>query len=143
MDALTTYLWINCGKEFVYASQIAPCKCLNHRITVGSVIGSGIKISITQINEIPTFYDPICFEILEQQKNASNKKRKGISPKLRYLVLRRDNHRCVKCGAEPSESVRLEVDHIIPHSLGGSDNPNNLQTLCNRCNVGKGNRYSD
>lgn len=32
----------------------------------------------------------------------------------------------------------LEVDHIVPVSKGGLSEPENLQTLCWRCNRAKG-----
>jgi 5-methylcytosine-specific restriction endonuclease McrA len=53
--------------------------------------------------------------------------------------LKRDGHRCVKCGADPKvdKSVRLEVDHILPGSQGGPATMENLQTLCFSCNQGK------
>ena len=58
----------------------------------------------------------------------------------RYEVLRRDNYRCCLCGTAASDGpdVRLEVDHIHPHSRGGSNDPSNLHTLCWDCNHGKG-----
>jgi len=43
---------------------------------------------------------------------------------------------CAACGS-PS---RLEADHRIPASLGGTDHPSNLQVLCRTCNAIKGNR---
>lgn len=59
--------------------------------------------------------------------------------KLRYGILKRDAYTCVKCGAkpEPNNDVRLEVDHIVPKSKGGTDDLHNLQTLCWKCNQGK------
>lgn len=70
--------------------------------------------------------------------------RKAISSDLRFRVLKRDYFKCVKCGKSPAKShdVELEVDHIKPHSRGGSDDLENLQTLCNRCNSGKSNRHT-
>jgi hypothetical protein len=53
----------------------------------------------------------------------------------RKLVLRRDRYECVFCG----EGGRLEVDHIIPWSAGGSDDMDNLRTLCHRCNQERSN----
>lgn len=62
------------------------------------------------------------------------------SQKLRVLVLERDNFRCKFCGAT-SEQERLEVDHILPEALGGTDSLNNLATLCQPCNRGKSKQY--
>ena len=36
--------------------------------------------------------------------------------------------------------VRLTVDHILPHSKGGTRNMNNVQLLCEKCNNKKGNK---
>jgi hypothetical protein len=65
--------------------------------------------------------------------------RKKLTSRLRFAVLSRDLFRCVKCGCDASQdnSIRLEVDHILPVSKGGKTTPQNLQTLCKRCNVGK------
>ena len=43
------------------------------------------------------------------------------------------------CGAS-AEDRALEADHIIPRSLGGTDDRSNLQALCYRCNAMKGDR---
>lgn len=59
---------------------------------------------------------------------------------IRYQVLTRDR-RCVLCGEDGSEH-RLEVDHIVPRSKGGTNDLENLQTLCRRCNGGKSNTDS-
>jgi 5-methylcytosine-specific restriction endonuclease McrA len=34
--------------------------------------------------------------------------------------------------------VELHVDHVTPWSKGGETTLANLQTLCNKCNLGKG-----
>ncbi len=68
--------------------------------------------------------------------------RTTISLKDRWAVLKRDNYRCVKCGANPSNNheVELEVDHIFPVAKGGGNMLENLQTLCRECNQGKKDR---
>lgn len=60
----------------------------------------------------------------------------AVSKRLRYEILRRDNHACRYCGATAPD-VKLNVDHVIPTSLGGSDAPMNLVTACADCNGGK------
>lgn len=63
-----------------------------------------------------------------------------IRPGLWYQVLQRDRWRCVSCGRTVADGVLLEVDHIQPRSLGGTNAAANLQTLCRKCNSGKSNR---
>ena len=88
----------------------------------------------------------------------------------RLLVLK-NNPRCVQCGKVGSiwvlethrkdhaphlnlyaineyrkkqDSLTLITqDHIIPQSKGGTNNPNNLQTMCEPCNRHKGNKLPD
>ncbi|RLC88792.1 MAG: hypothetical protein DRJ03_01700 [Chloroflexi bacterium] len=55
---------------------------------------------------------------------------------LARMVFERDKYRCQYCGTWKN----LTVDHIVPVSKGGSDDVNNLQTLCNECNARKGAR---
>jgi uncharacterized protein YozE (UPF0346 family) len=62
--------------------------------------------------------------------------RSPISNSKRYDVLRRDNFQCVLCGAS-GRDAKLEIDHIVPVSLGGSDDTGNLRCLCCKCNRGK------
>lgn len=57
----------------------------------------------------------------------------------RLKVLVRDNFRCVFCGRTPATElgVKLHIDHKIPFSQGGESKIDNLQTLCQNCNLGK------
>jgi hypothetical protein len=68
--------------------------------------------------------------------------RTTIPLKDRWAVLKRDNYKCIGCGASPSidHQVELEVDHIQPVAKGGTNDPENLQTLCRKCNQGKKDR---
>jgi len=68
---------------------------------------------------------------------------RNVPLKLRLMVLTRDNFRCVFCGKSPATDpgTKLHIDHIIPYSKGGESLLENLQTLCEECNIGKGNWY--
>jgi len=57
----------------------------------------------------------------------------------RYNILKRDSFACQYCGRK-APNVILEVDHIIPVSKGGSNNPSNLKTACIGCNHEKHNK---
>jgi 5-methylcytosine-specific restriction endonuclease McrA len=65
------------------------------------------------------------------------------SLRLRFRILKRDNFSCRACGASPSSAltpgIELHVDHIIAWSVGGETVEENLQTLCEACNLGKSN----
>jgi len=67
-----------------------------------------------------------------------------MTSKLRNSIKKRDNHTCRYCSvsltAEPH--LLLEVDHVIPVSKGGLSTPDNLQTLCWRCNRTKANKVA-
>ena len=54
----------------------------------------------------------------------------------RYEALKRAKRRCELCGKHDDEGT-LQLDHIIPHSKGGSDDISNLQVLCSTCNANK------
>ncbi len=76
----------------------------------------------------------------QNYKISARYERSLMSDSLRYDVLRRDNFQCCICGAAKKDGVKLHVDHIVPVSKGGKTTMNNLQTLCERCNVGKSNK---
>jgi hypothetical protein len=65
--------------------------------------------------------------------------RKAISKHLRFIVFARDKFTCRYCGRQ-SDTVALEIDHIIPVCQGGTNDPENLITACSDCNLGKGGR---
>jgi len=64
--------------------------------------------------------------------------RLAISKKTRFDVFKRDGFQCTYCGAHPSETILLEVDHIHPVAEGGTNDIDNLVTACFDCNRGKG-----
>jgi 5-methylcytosine-specific restriction endonuclease McrA len=59
--------------------------------------------------------------------------------KLRGWWKEHSKNGCLKCGT----FEKLCIDHIIPRSLGGSDDISNLQVLCIRCNGEKGTQTID
>ena len=64
-----------------------------------------------------------------------------ISGSIKFQVLKRSKFHCELCGISADERA-LEVDHIIPKNLGGSDDISNFQALCYSCNAMKRDRDS-
>ncbi|MCK9997164.1 MAG: HNH endonuclease [Candidatus Krumholzibacteria bacterium] len=54
-----------------------------------------------------------------------------IPPRIRREVLARDRHCCRRKGCNHTRF--LEIHHIVPRSEGGTNDPENLVTLCTAC----------
>jgi 5-methylcytosine-specific restriction endonuclease McrA len=61
-------------------------------------------------------------------------RRESLPQRVRHDVWRRDKGCCVDCGSRE----RLEYDHIIPVSSGGSNTTRNIELRCESCNRTKG-----
>lgn len=77
--------------------------------------------------------------IYERERNTN-----GVRPyyswyRIAYEINERDNRTCQKCGYFEESSIGyrylLEVHHIIPIAIGGSNLPENLITLCHNCHT--------
>ncbi len=77
----------------------------------------------------------------KQKNNITEIIKRNVSDKLRYKVLARDKFKCVLCGRSPANEagVKLHIDHIHPFSKSGETVIENLRSVCNHCNWGKGN----
>lgn len=69
--------------------------------------------------------------------------RSYISKLLRERVAQQANHRCGYCLTQQSVvGSPMEIDHIIPESLGGLTEESNLWLACSLCNDHKGDRIA-
>ena len=75
--------------------------------------------------------------LMYNKPSKTKRKRTGVPRGMRHEVFKRDNYTCVECGARKEEGATLHVDHKIPVSKGGTDELDNLQTLCSDCNLNK------
>lgn len=86
-----------------------------------------------------TIGSEIAVSSISQDRRKSKLKR-PIPLRVRYAILLRDRFTCCICGRAPNNTagLRLHVDHIESEKDGGSLEPQNLRTLCDDCNIGKG-----
>lgn len=122
----------------------------NNKFTLISGIGIFIiglernEENVNRINYMTKKHKIQKIKILNQDKNilrikVSQKPRNPIPRSLRHEVFKRDKYKCKECGAT-KEETSLEIDHILPVSRGGTDELDNLQTLCKECNRAKEHR---
>lgn len=74
--------------------------------------------------------------LLPRGSRGERAQRKPLSAQVSLAVFARDDYTCVHCGTREN----LTVDHIVPVSKGGTNDMDNLQTLCGPCNSRKGDR---
>ena len=62
---------------------------------------------------------------------------------LRYQAFEKYGNRCQCCGARPDDYITLHVDHVKPKSTHPelALDLNNMQILCEDCNIGKINQF--
>jgi 5-methylcytosine-specific restriction endonuclease McrA len=65
-----------------------------------------------------------------QEQSKPSAPNRTIPQDVKLYVWQRDRGRCVECGSKE----KLEYDHIIPFSKGGSNTARNVQLLCEHCN---------
>ena len=137
-------LWVKLGRQPSY-SEVQRPNCRYSAKPYEQRFGSWRKaleafvqyVNSEEIDAPMIREDDIC--LMKQHKTS-----RTINLQLRFKVLQRDNFKCCACGASPAltHGVQLQVDHIIPWSIGGETVIENLQTLCISCNQGKSNHYA-
>ena len=66
----------------------------------------------------------------DEETDVEKIRRPSIPQNIKDKVWNRDDGKCVQCGS----NEKIEFDHIIPFSKGGSNTYRNLQILCEKCN---------
>ncbi|MGC3818621.1 HNH endonuclease [Acinetobacter sp. G11] len=105
-----------------------------------------IRLCVECAREITNLY---VFDLEARWIDSDFEKKYGPEPKntvrqplprvIRETIFNRDGCICKHCGSTSD----LTVDHIIPVIHGGSDELDNLQTLCRSCNSKKGTKFNE
>lgn len=148
--------WSRCEKcnQLISVFKNKHTKCVLVKSTPTLPPFFSIKDSIKRLIERSEYYGKkvcsYCNETIESEEEfcpychhnqievveVAEKRNRAISKSVQREVWRRDMGRCVECGTKE----RLEYDHIIPFSKGGSNTARNIQLLCEKCNREKYNR---
>lgn len=72
-------------------------------------------------------------------RSAISEEKAKLNMSIKKKVFERDGCVCAICG----QTEKLCVDHIFPVSRGGFTKLDNLQVLCEKCNIQKGNMTMD
>lgn len=133
-------------KEFWYelGIELAPIAVPYPQYEFRYVSAGGNSSQRTRVQlDTPTLeaLSSILAEKIRWGKSAAAQ-RALMTARLREAIKRRDNYTCRYCHVSVAREphLLLEVDHITPVARGGLSTPENLQTLCWRCNRSKGAR---
>ncbi|MDP7196469.1 MAG: HNH endonuclease signature motif containing protein [SAR202 cluster bacterium] len=92
----------------------------------------GYAYRVSTIEEIDNFINYL--NGLSVPPLVEGKNHRSIPSWIKNLVHERDAGKCLNCGSKTD----LHYDHILPFSKGGtSHNPDNIQLLCQKCNLRK------
>ena len=75
-----------------------------------------------------------------QKKRVKEENRYMFTLDEKRTMLKRTDGKCARCGKELHVGTKdCTVEHIIPLSKGGKNEPTNLICMCKSCNLEKGN----
>ena len=136
------------NKKMYFLSQNGGWKVLWKNVRGVQNQGNGIflELSVKSGNGFYKLPNALLTEAIITTKSRLSKRQllkynqgdinRHIPQNIKTAVWQRDQGKCVQCNSRSY----LEFDHIIPFSKGGANTIKNLQLLCRKCNLKKGNR---
>ncbi|MFX1568133.1 MAG: HNH endonuclease [Promethearchaeota archaeon] len=108
-------------------------------LSLKNIDRSEIIENLSTLNQLEKSLVQNIYDYLLKNPTVFKAKSRSPSPQKKYEVKERDKFTCQICEKKFPE-VELQIDHIFPFSLGGSNQKPNLMALCKDCNADKGNR---
>lgn len=147
MTKVKKYLIRNEGFKCSYKNQVKVKMALCDYIKTKNLVYNAFSLQDDQI--IKSFADKYlnCL-VYKKERKKETYKEKALRfyksdewRRIRYQILREQGGKCQCCGRSAKDGVVLHVDHIVPLSKDWNKrlDKNNLQVLCEDCNLGKSN----
>jgi hypothetical protein len=136
-------VWINLGRQPIQSDMFPPVSKYSagvYKKHFGTWM-KGLELFVDNINSEEDISSEKSIINLEVEGSTKHKTKREINWRLRFIIMRRDNFKCKKCGRSPAtdSNIILHIDHIKAWSRGGETVLENLETLCSVCNIGKSN----
>jgi 5-methylcytosine-specific restriction endonuclease McrA len=134
-------IWVKLGRQPRYAETQKPLSKY-HVGTYENRFGTwrrALEKFVAYINNEENKLSEEAIRNIKIEPSTRHKTKRNINWRLRFIVMRRDNFKCKKCGRSPATdpSIILHVDHKNAWANGGETVFENLDTLCSKCNIGK------
>ncbi len=136
-------VWVKLGRQPKYLEMQKPLSKYSAP-TYANRFGTwrrALEKFVNYINKEENISSEEAIKNIEVEPITKHKTSRTINWRLRFIVMRRDNFKCKKCGRSPATNPRviLHVDHKKAWANGGETVLENLETLCSKCNIGKSN----
>lgn len=158
-DGACTYAWHTPGgtdkrvdgrltitsDRVIFSSMTKSFEFRFSRIIDVQTIATSVRITCTSAKGTGYYFvgdveliEAVLYGIVRQRspgrsENLSSSRSRHIPSEVQRRVWRRDGGRCVQCGMRED----IHFDHIIPFSKGGANTIENIQLLCQQCNLRK------
>jgi len=134
-------IWIKLGRQPRYTEVQKPLSKY-HVGTYENRFGgwrNALEKFVAYINNEENASSEEAIKSLVIEPSTRHKTSRTINWRIRFIVMKRDNFKCKKCGRSPATNptIILHVDHKTAWANGGETVLENLETLCSKCNIGK------
>jgi hypothetical protein len=129
-------VWVKLGRQPRFSEMMTPTSKYSgyaYKRRFGTWM-KALEKFVAYINKEGSLSSEEGIRDLKIEPTTRHKTQRGVNWRLRFLVMKRDNFKCRKCGRSPATdpTIVLHVDHIKAWTNGGETVIENLQTLCSK-----------
>ena len=127
------WLYTCCFIMFIAFLAFAFGSSKAHAHTAVRILDSAFKLAVAQDEDTTQRSNN---STIQRSNHSTRQRRPYISPYTKKLVAASQHWKCRICSRELDASY--EIDHIVPHHRGGSNEMSNLEAICRSpCHISK------